>query len=75
MATTSSEDLNKIIEDLDDAIDTVHNPNSALSNHRKTVDLYRAIRKVAQLEKELETDTGANIHGKVIAFFNKASLE
>jgi len=75
MATTSSQDLNKIVEDLDDAIDTVHNPNTALSNHRKTVDLYRAIRKVAKLEKELEDDTGANIHGKVIAFFNKASLE
>jgi len=67
--------LNKIVEDLDEAINTKHNPNTSTSNHRKTVDLYRAIRKVALLEKELEDDTGANIHGKVIAFFNKASLE
>jgi len=72
---TSSEDLNKIVEDLDDAITTTHNPNTALSNHRKTVDLYRAIRQVAKLEKELETSTGANIHGQVISFFNKASTE
>ena len=73
--TTAAEDLYKIVEDLDDAIDTTHNPNTALSNHRKTVDLYRAIRVVAKLEKELESDTGAVIHGKVIAFFNKARLE
>ena len=75
MVSTSSEDLMKIVEDLDDAIDTTHSPSTATSNHRKTVDLYRAIRKVALLEKELETDTGAVIHGKVIAFFNKARLE
>jgi len=72
---TSSEDLNKIVSDLDDAITTTHNPNTSLSNHRKTVDLYRAIRQVAKLEKELESDTGANIHGQIIAFFNKASTE
>jgi len=75
MASTSSEDLHKIIEDLDDAIDTVHNPNTALSNHRKTVDLYRALRKVSLLEKELQDDTGANIHGQVISYFNKAATE
>jgi len=75
MVTTSAEDLNKIVEDLDDAINTKHNPNTLLSNHRKTVDLYRAIRQVAKLEKELEDGTGANIHGQIIAFFNKASLE
>ncbi len=72
---TSSEDLNKIVADLDDAITTKHNPHTALSNHRKTVDLYRAIRVVAKLEKELETDTGATIHGQVISFFNKARTE
>ncbi len=75
MATTSAEDLHKIVQDLDDAIDTTHNPNTALSNHRRTVDLYRAIRKVAELEKILEDETGANIHGQVIAYFNKARLE
>ena len=73
--TTSSEDLNKMVEDLDDAINTKHNPNTSVSNHRKTVDLYRAIRMVAKLEKELETDTAATIHGQIISFFNKARTE
>ncbi len=73
--TTSNEDLMKIVEDLDDAIDTTHSPSTSTSNHRKTVDLYRALRVVAKLEKELETDTSANIHGQIISYFNKARLE
>jgi len=73
--TTSSEDLNKIVEDLDDAINTIHNPSTSTSNHRKTVDLYRAIMLVAKLEKELELTLGASIHGQIISYFNKARIE
>jgi len=74
MPTTSKEDLDKIISDLDDAITSSHQPFSN-DSHRKTVDLQRALRLVAKLEKELQADTGANIHGQVISYFNKAAIE
>jgi len=74
MATTSDEDLQQLIADIEAKITKKHIPFTN-SDHRKTVDLARAMRKVKDLQRELETDLSMNLTGQITSYLNKASNE
>jgi len=72
--TTSDEDLQKLIEDIEAKITKKHIPFTN-SDHRKTIDLSRAMRKIKDLQRELETDLSMNITGQITSYINKAANE
>ncbi|MCH8138020.1 MAG: hypothetical protein IH926_03560 [Proteobacteria bacterium] len=72
--TTSDEDLQKLIADIEEKITKKHIPFTD-SDHRKTVDLSRAMRNVKTLQRELETRLSMNLTGQITSYINKAANE
>ena len=73
--TTAAEDLQQMVADIDIRINTVHNPSTSESDHRRTVDLYRALAKATALQKQLDDNLSMNLTGSITSYITKAASE
>ena len=72
--TTANEDLKQMIADIDVRLTNNHIPHSD-DDHRKTIDLYRALLKVASLQDDLETSLSMTLTGSITSYIAKAANE
>ena len=72
--TTASEDLRQMIADIDERLGSNQIPH-VVDDHRRTVDLYRALRKVTSLQRDLETSLSMTLTGSITSYIDKAASE